>query len=1242
MLFSVQYACAKSWLDCGLKVETLIGHSFGQLTALCVAACLSLSDGMRLISTRARLIRDQWGSETGVMLSVEGDRQDVETLLANTKKQHGSCTADIACYNGPRHYVLAGSRASIEAIEEESGSEELAARFRISRLKNTHAFHSRLADSILLGLGEMAETLHFKKPSIRIETCSTDRSWSKIGAHEILQHTRMPVYFSQAVERISQRQKYSLWLEAGSGSSIVAMARRVLKDDPEARHIFQPVDLGKSNAQNSLAKASCQLWAAGSKSRFWPFHAPAQDRFPWMNLPPYQFEKTRHWVEYKPSIQIVTEAAKPATNRQSELVELVGNQNGDGDEALFSVDPTNEFFELGTRGHAVLHHSLCPASMYFELVIRAVKFVAKDKASRTVPHIQDLTISSPLGLSPAGGLFLLLSRDKLRDETWKFSVFSGGSQDAPARTVHASGNIALLASDDATTASRIQSLNRLIKTSRCEQIMDSPDATGLQGKMIYKTFSSVVDYADYYRGVKRVFAKDQEVVGHVSVPNDQPSKLTRGCCDPIALDNFLQVAGIHVNCLADRKDDGVFVCTVIGELLLSKKFSRNETEERSWTVYSNFDYISKKGVVNDILVLDPRSGELVLALLGAQFTSIPFKFLEKSLAKLNGVHKSHDLDTNTAQIEASPTYDEAFQQPTDIVVSTGQDTPDTNDLLPSSDEGQSDQVQLLKRVQNMISEVVEIPISDIQTDSALADLGVDSLMITEVLGEIKTRFKVTISAAEFQELPDLQSLLHRLQPSSSSRMLNGSGLASSDGRPKDLQPSVLTQVSDRLGHIVFDDETPKTFACISRDCFVSAKNTFDSIAQDTRFIGFCHLIYRAQAELVAAYVVEAFDSLGCPLASLRPGHRLPEIRYSSQHTKVMGQLYKILEEADLITRRAGVMQRTNTSCPAITAKVLQAALVKKHPQHASEHELLHTTGHKLADCLTGRLDPLSLLFHDAKARSLLEEVYTNAPMFKSGTVFLAQYLISIFRQFDSEREIKILEIGAGTGGTTSYLIELLSMCKQKFQYTFTDLSSSMVGAAKKKFSKHSFMQYAILNVEQAPPPHHLSQYDIVISTNCIHATRDLTKSCTNIKNMLRPDGTLCLVELTKNLFWFDLVFGLLEGWWLFEDGREHVLASESLWDECLRRAGFQWIDWTEGDSEESRILRVIAASPSKELPSVRLGPSTGPRKPAQSEETVLFKQEGDTQLLADIYYPEELEEPNSSRPIGKTMPSQPR
>ena len=640
-------------------------------------------------------------------------------------------------------------------------------------------------------------------------------------------------------------------------------------------------------------------------------------------------------------------------------------------------------------------------------------------------------------------------------------------------------------------------------------------------------------------------------------------------------------------------------------------------------------------MVNDILILDPRSGELVLIIMGAQFINIPFKSLEKRLSKLNGTHGSTDLKINTAKIESMPQQEESYLQSDD---SKGQNTPNTNGVTPSSDEGQDDHLNLLRNVQEMLSEVVEIPINNVQPDSDLADLGVDSLMITEVLSEIKMRFDVTISADEFQNLTDIKSLIHLLQPKSSSQMPSGDDLASSHDKSKDSQPSLSTQMLKRQGLAISDDEEQRSFARIALECFVNGDNKFDSIAQDTCFIGFCDSVYPAQAELVAAYVVEAFTSLGCPLASFGPGHQLPEVPHATQHTKVLGQLYKILEDAGLITRSKGVMQRTDKDCPATTAEILQAALVKKYPQHVSEHRLLHTTGHRLAHCLSERLDPLSLLFKDAKARSLLEDVYTNAPMFKSGTVFLAQYLVHIFRNLDPEREIKILELGAGTGGTTSYLVDLLSKCGQKFQYTFTDLSSSMVGAAKRKFAQHAFMEYTVLDVERTPPSHHLSQYDIVISTNCIHATRDLTKSCTNIKKMLLPDGILCLVELTRNLFWFDLVFGLLEGWWLFEDGREHVLADESLWDQCLRSAGFRWVDWTEGDSDESRILRVIVASPSVELASIRKGSTSGPRGAKQSQETVLFKREGATPLFADIYYPEE-GDPKSSRPVGETMPS---
>lgn len=47
------------------------------------------------------------------------------------------------------------------------------------------------------------------------------------------------------------------------------------------------------------------------------------------------------------------------------------------------------------------------------------------------------------------------------------------------------------------------------------------------------------------------------------------------------------------------------------------------------------------------------------------------------------------------------------------------------------------------------------------------------------------------------------------------------------------------------------------------------------------------------------------------------------------------------------------------------------------------------------------------------------------------------------------------------------------------------------------------------------------------------------------------------------LYWLDLVFGLLDGWWLFEDGREHCLADESFWKTSMKAGGFSDVVWAK-------------------------------------------------------------------------------
>ena len=172
---------------------------------------------------------------------------------------------------------------------------------------------------------------------------------------------------------------------------------------------------------------------------------------------------------------------------------------------------------------------------------------------------------------------------------------------------------------------------------------------------------------------------------------------------------------------------------------------------------------------------------------------------------------------------------------------------------------------------------------------------------------------------------------------------------------------------------------------------------------------------------------------------------------------------------------------------------------------------------------------MQLLFRSKENRDLLKDVYTGGLMYAAITHQLGKLfektIVSV------QGKVNIVELRGGTGGTTKYILHHLTRLNVDFTYTFTAISGSLVAAAKKNFAGYKDVEYKIIDIEKRPDQSLLGRYHAIISTNCIHATKDLTESSANILSMLRPDGFVSLVEFTRTLFWIDLVFGLLDGWW---------------------------------------------------------------------------------------------------------------
>ena len=416
-----------------------------------------------------------------------------------------------------------------------------------------------------------------------------------------------------------------------------------------------------------------------------------------------------------------------------------------------------------------------------------------------------------------------------------------------------------------------------------------------------------------------------------------------------------------------------------------------------------------------------------------------------------------------------------------------------------------------------------------------------------------------------------------------------------------------------------------------QEAFEQIRNDFDLYAQETGFQGFWKTVYPRQAQLVLAYTVEAFASLGCPVASLGLGVALPSIQHLPKHKPLIKQLYNILTDAGLITYDGNSYIRTEKAVDSMGTNMLLRNILRDFPKHANEHRLLSITGSKLAACLSGSSDPLQLLFKAKADRDLLADVYANGPMYKAISKLLGSFLKKAYD--GSQKTVQILEIGAGTGGTTKYIVNFLEQNGIQFHYTFSDVSGSLVHAARRHFAGRANMEFVTLDIEKALPERHLKKYDTVISTNCIHATRNLTHSLSNIRELLTENGFVSLVEFTRNMFWFDLVFGLLEGWWLFEDGRTHVLADTDFWEKSLKDAAYSGVGFSGGDSEEAQTLRIISGFTSQQ----QMKPiSTSPARGGKFQiETVLWKTAGSIPLYADIYIPPA--KTHEKRPVGELI-----
>ncbi|PSN66473.1 ketoacyl-synt-domain-containing protein [Corynespora cassiicola Philippines] len=732
-LFAMQYSCAQSWIDCGVHVSALVGHSFGELVAQTVAGVFTLADGLRVISRRACLIRDSWSEDRGAMMAVEAELKIVETVLARANgKDTSGYPSGVACSNGPRSFTIAGSSSSIRNVEEVLKKDKQAfGSVRYKKLNTSHAFHSTLVEPLLSELEHITHDISFSSPRIPVERARMAESTSPLASTYIAEHLRQPVYFGHAVERLARKYHGAIWLEAGSQSTVTAMVAKAL-GVPKTSH-FQAMHLTSDDSWARLTDATVALWKEGLRLSFWSHHPVQTAEYTPLLLPPYQFEQANHSVELKTLQRPLHEVV--LYSKPQGLWTFIKFQDAGKNCARFRVETGHATFLELMAGHTVAHaEPLCPSTLQLDIATEAIRSLCPEfPLSDFQLELRDLENQSPICRDPSRVVWLDVEATHQSRNSWSWKMVSNPVDSDAGSSAHASGKVFFRSRDDSEFLSEFGRFERLITHSHCRAVLEGNDAEDiLQGKAIYKLFADVVDYSEVFRGVRKVVGRINESAGRVVKKYSGETWLDTPLCD-----SFCQVAGVFVNCMTERSHSDAFISNGVERIVRSPFIHDFEENPEVFDVLALHHRPSDRSFSSDVFIFDSHNSQLLGVILGIKYQRVSKLAMARLLARLTpGAEQPRESVTaaNATAESEMPMIEAPKVQKEERA------------------ETQSTPSDIRQKVAAVLSEMVEVDAAKLTDKTNLPDLGIDSLMGMEIARELESVFKFSLDISSMMSL----------------------------------------------------------------------------------------------------------------------------------------------------------------------------------------------------------------------------------------------------------------------------------------------------------------------------------------------------------------------------------------------------------------------------------------------------------------------------------------------------------
>lgn len=287
-VFIFEYSLARLLLSWGILPSVMLGYSFGEYVAACVAGVFSLEDGLKLVTARGRLVQQ---TPEGAMLSVPLPMKEVEPMLS------GHPAMALAIDNGPS-CVVSGLVSEIRELEVRLKQR----RIMCMPVPANRALHSDYMESVKAGFQEVLAGMTLNEPEIPFISNVTGKliaPGEAVSPGYWSRHLCGTVHFARGMKELL-KDGGGIFIEVGPGRDIGTLAQRHIEESGAGGcRVLNIVRHPQQEFRDDyfLLHRLGMLWMYGQPIDWDGFYRSEKWSPRRVPLPAYPFEERRYWID---------------------------------------------------------------------------------------------------------------------------------------------------------------------------------------------------------------------------------------------------------------------------------------------------------------------------------------------------------------------------------------------------------------------------------------------------------------------------------------------------------------------------------------------------------------------------------------------------------------------------------------------------------------------------------------------------------------------------------------------------------------------------------------------------------------------------------------------------------------------------------------------------------------------------------------------------------------------------------